>query len=106
VNDFGERAEFLEQRLGQWLDVALGFGREQHHLEQFIVVQRVGSCAVKALTQPLTMAVVMRRLGGLGLAIVGLRGHGTNHAVAVSFCNRELSNCHARVFSLLRNFRI
>ena len=70
VHDFGERTEGLEQRLGQRLDVALCFGREQHHLQQFVIAQGVRSGAMKALAQPLPMAVIVRRLGRLHLRFV------------------------------------
>jgi hypothetical protein len=75
MDDFGERAEFLQQRFGQRLDVAARPGAEQHHLQQFVIAQGVGPGAVKALAQPLAMAVIMRGLGGLILGIAGLRGH-------------------------------
>ena len=65
VNDFGERAEFLQQRLGQRLGVAPRQRRKQRHLQQFVIAQRLRPGAVEALAQPFAMAVIMRRLGGL-----------------------------------------
>ena len=91
VNDFGKRAEFLQQRFGQRLGVAAGQGGKQRHLEQFVIAQRVRPGAVKALAQPLAMAVIMRRLGGLRSGgIAGLGWHRRNHAVPASFCNSEV----------------
>lgn len=101
VHRFGERAELADQRLGQRLDVAPRQRAEQHHLQQFIVAQRVGAGAAKALAQPLAMAVIMRGLfkAGQGIdGLLGICGHGHNraggtarqHAVPGSFCNSEL----------------
>ena len=56
VHHFGERAEFLEQRFRQWLHVAPRLGREQHHLQEFVVAQRIGAGTLETLAQPLAMA--------------------------------------------------
>ena len=69
MDHFGERAEFLEQRLGERLCVAPGQRGKQRHLQQLVIAQRVRPGDVKALAQPLAMAVIMRRLGGLVLAV-------------------------------------
>ena len=91
VDDFGKGAEFLQQRLCQRFGVAAGQRREQRHLQQLIVAQRVRPGAVKPLAQPFAMAVIMRRLGGLvaGVWLV-LAGIGVKHAVPASFCNSEV----------------
>src|SRR5260370_5743071 len=49
---------------------------------------------MKALAQPLPMAVVMRRLGGLILWFAGFRVHRYKHAVLAGFCNRQLRAGH------------
>ncbi len=91
VNDFGERAELIDQRFGQRLDVAARQAAKQQHLQQFIVVERIRPGKTETLAQPLAMAEIMRR-GGLGpiVGLVGLAGHGANHAVACRFYNLEL----------------
>ena len=91
MNHLGKGAECLEQRFGQRLGVAPGQRRKQRHLQQFVIAQRIGPGVVKALAQPLAMAVIMRRLGGFDrLRFAGLRGHRPQHAAPASFCNREL----------------
>ena len=75
VNDFGKRAEFLQQRFRQWLGVAPGQRREQCHFQQFIIAQSIRSGMIEALAQPLAMAVIMRRFDGLVFRILGLGGH-------------------------------
>src|SRR5258705_12749499 len=90
MNDFRERTEFLDQRLGQRLDVAARAGAEQHHLQQLVIAQGVGSGAMKAIAQPLPMAVIMRGFGGLIVWFAGLRGHRRNMPCRSVFA---ISNC-------------
>ena len=52
---------FAMQLLGQWLDVALRDGAEQHQLQHFIVADRLGTGLPETRAQPLAMAVVVRR---------------------------------------------
>jgi hypothetical protein len=87
MDRFGERTEFLDQRLCQWLDVAAWDGAKQHHLKQFVIVKRVGAGPTKALPQPFAMAVIMRRLddGGRRLGSVVdfyFYRHGRKHTLA------------------------
>ena len=57
----GERTELRDQVLGQWFDVALRDGAEQHQFEQFVVADRLGAGLAKPPAQPLAVAVIMRR---------------------------------------------
>ena len=91
VDHLRERAEFLQQRFRDRLHVAPRLRREQHHLQQFVIAQRVGAGARKSLAQPRPMAVIMRRLGGRAFRCVGLVVHRHKCAVPVSFCNREVA---------------
>jgi hypothetical protein len=77
VNDFGERAELFQQRFRQRLGVAPGQGREQRHLQQFIIAERLRPGRIEALAQPFAVAVIMRRLGGLIRGSAGLGWHRT-----------------------------
>ena len=72
----GERAETLDQRLGERFDVAAGNRPEQHQLQQFVVSQRLGADIPEACAKPLPMAMEMRRLGQFRL--------GFSHAAARS----------------------
>src|SRR5258705_9657239 len=90
MNDFRERTEFLDQRLGQRLDVAARAGAEQHHLQQLVIAQGVGSGAMKAIAQPLPMAVIMRFFGGLIVWFAAFRGHRRNMPCRSVFA---ISNC-------------
>ncbi len=58
-DDVGEASEFLDQRLGQRLGVALGNRHEEQEFKQLVIGKRVGAAGDKALPQPLTMAVIM-----------------------------------------------
>jgi hypothetical protein len=71
----GERAEFFQQRFRQRLGVAPGQGREQRHLQQFVIAQRLRSGRIKTFAQPLAVAVIMRRFDGLIRGRAGLGWH-------------------------------
>ena len=60
-NHLGERAEFLEQRLGERLHVALRDGAEQHQLQHLVVGERLRPGFEEARAQALAMAVIVRR---------------------------------------------
>ena len=69
-NNFRERAERRNQRLGQRFDIAPGLGAEQHRFQEFVIRERIGASLAKALAQALPMAVIMRRaLGQPALAL-------------------------------------
>ena len=76
IDDLGERAEALQQPLGERLGVAAGDGAEQHQLQQLVVGQRLGAAAAEALLQPLAMAGMrrVRRFEKRALAAAAGRG--------------------------------
>ena len=57
---FGEGAEFLQQHLGERLDVAAGNGAKQQQFEQFIIGQSLGAALQESLAQPFAVAGVER----------------------------------------------
>jgi hypothetical protein len=75
VHDLGERAKGLDQHFRQRFGVAPRQRRKQRHLQQLVVAERIRAGAVEALAQPLAMAVIVRRVLGLALVVVGLGGH-------------------------------
>ena len=61
----GERAETLDQRLGERLDVAPRDGAKQHQLDQLVIGDGLGAGLQQALAQARAMSVVMGiRLAG------------------------------------------
>ncbi|MGY3471360.1 hypothetical protein ACVW0I_008231 [Bradyrhizobium sp. LM6.11] len=70
MDDFGERAERLDERLRQRLGVAPRQRRKQGHLQQLVVAERIRTGAVEALAQPLAMAEIVRRFLRLALVVV------------------------------------
>jgi hypothetical protein len=75
-DDFGERAEGRDQRLGERLDVAARQGAEQDEFEQLVVGQRLVASGAETLAQPLAVAVIMGlRLGEALAALAFLFQH-------------------------------
>jgi hypothetical protein len=84
VDDLGERAEALDQALGDRLGVAAGDGREQHQLQQLVVGERLGAAGDEALLQALAVAGTQvglgkeRGLSGVRTAVLQAAAHGAS----------------------------
>src|SRR5437764_707493 len=63
----GERAELLEELLGERLEVDARDGAEQHQLDELVIRQRIAAALEETLAQALAMPVKVRgRLGQPG----------------------------------------
>ena len=99
ADDFGERAECLDQLLGERLDVALRNGAEQHQFQQLVIGEGIGPGLAEALAQPFAMPVIMRRgvfkAGGRLAVAAGffnsphMTSHPKHDAIGL-FCNAEM----------------